>query len=328
MGVATSFQSSARRLSEGRQPIFRSVTLWKSAILRVHPARVDQDSLQLKDLVWLPSPEGGAFRADPFGLWHRGRLYVFVERFDPGVQRGRIEVLTYSDELDLISIDLALQEPWHLSYPYVFRTGNDCWMMPEARGARRLTLYRAHSFPLGWKAELTIPLPDDAVDATPLFWKDKWWLFYCIRRSRSHRASELHIAFANELAGPWQDHPLNPVRRGLSASRPGGSPQIGDGYIDLPVQDASNGYGGALRRLRITNLDEARFEAHDYEWLHAPAAFAPFNDGLHTLSSAGPVSLIDLKRIERSVLVRLLNGIGKSPKNRGQRTSSEGKATR
>lgn len=326
MAVATSLQSSVRRSSEGPQPIFRSLTLWKPAILRVHAARVEQDSLQLKDLVWLPSPEGGAFRADPFGLWHGGRLYVFVERFDPGDQRGRIEVLTYSDELDLISIDLALQEPWHLSYPYVFRSGTDCWMLPEARGAGQLTLYRAHSFPLGWKAELTIPLPDDAVDATPLFWKEKWWLFYCIRRGRSHRTSELHVAFANELAGPWQDHPLSPVRRGLSASRPGGSPLIGDGYIDLPVQDARNGYGGALRRLRITNLDEARFEADDYDWLHAPAIFAPFNDGLHTLSSAGHVSLIDLKCVERPVLVRLLNGIVKISKSRGQPTSSEGMA--
>lgn len=292
--------------------------------MRVHPAKVDQDSLQLKNLVWLPSPEGQAFRADPFGLWHGGRLYIFVETFDPRDQRGRIEVLTYSDELDLISIDLALQEPWHLSYPYVFRSGDDYLMMPEARGARRLTLYKAHSFPLGWKGEFTIPLPERAVDATPLFWRDKWWLFYCIRRGRSHRTSELHVAFANELAGPWQNHPSNPVRRGLSASRPGGSPLIGDGYIDLPVQDASNGYGGALRRLRITNLDEERFEAHDSDWLQAPAMFAPFNDGLHTLSSADHVSLIDVKCVERPVLVRLLSGVGKVPKSHEQRTSSEG----
>lgn len=191
-------------------------------------------------------------------------------------------------------------------------------MLPEARGARRLTLYRASSFPLGWKADLTIPVPSGAVDATPLFWKDKWWLFYCIRRGPSHRTSELHISFAHELAGPWQCHPLNPVRRGLSGGRPGGSPLVGDGYIDLPVQDARNGYGGALRRLRIRNLDETQFEADDYPWLEAPAVFAPFNDGLHTLSSAGEVSLIDVKRVDRPLQARMFNGrVRKIFKNRG-----------
>ncbi|HSQ99212.1 MAG TPA: formyl transferase [Sphingomicrobium sp.] len=290
-----------------RRPIVGSRSLWKSAILRLPAASVVQDSLFLESPVWLPSPETLGFRADPFGLWHAGRLHVFVERLDLADVLGRIEVLTYSEELELLSIDLALNERWHLSYPYVFASGDDHWMLPEARGAGRLTLYRASSFPLGWRPELTIPLPAGAVDATPVFWREKWWLFYCLRQGRSHRKDRLQIAFADKLSGPWQQHPLNPVRTGLSGCRPGGSPLIGDGYIDLPVQDASNGYGGALRRLRIRTLDETQFEAEDFPWLHAPPTFAPFNDGLHTLSSAGDVSLIDVKRIDRSVVARLFN---------------------
>lgn len=180
-------------------------------------------------------------------------------------------------------------------------------MLPEARESGRLTLYRASAFPLGWRAELMIPLPDGAVDATPLFWKDKWWLFYCLRQGRRHWRDQLHIAFADTLSGPWLQHPSNPVRNGLCGCRPGGSPIIGDGYVDLPVQDSRNGYGGALRRLRMTRLDEARFEAEDFPWLQAPATFAPFNDGLHTLSSAGEVSLIDVKRIDRPILARLFD---------------------
>jgi hypothetical protein len=178
-------------------------------------------------------------------------------------------------------------------------------MLPEARRSGRLTLYRARAFPFGWKAELTIPVPIEAVDATPLYWNGKWWLFYCTKQTRPERTNQLHIAFADTLEGPWRFHPLNPVRVGLATGRPGGSPCVGDGYIDLPVQDATTGYGGALRRLRITVLDESRFEADDQPWLHAPAAFAPFDDGLHTLSSAGEVSLIDFKGVDRSPMARL-----------------------
>ena len=268
-------------------------------------AAVEQESLLLSHMVWLPSPEGVGFRADPFGLWHEKQLYVFVERLDFAEEKGRIEVLTYSEELDLLSIDLALKEAWHLSHPYVLQSGGNFWILPEARGAGRLTLYKASAFPFGWNAEMTIPVPEGAVDATPLFWKEKWWLFYCVRQGQSHRRDQLHISFAEQLSGPWQHHPLNPLRAGLSGCRPGGSPMIGDGYIDLPVQDASNGYGGALRRLRITVLDETQFEAEDSPWLDPPSVFAPFDDGLHTLSAAGDLSLLDVKCVNRPALARL-----------------------
>lgn len=243
---------------------------------------------------------------------------MFVETFDYFDQRGRIEVLTYNAELELLSVDPALREPWHLSYPYVFSTGNDYWMLPEARRSGRLTLYVATDFPRRWKAAVVIPVPEGAVDATPLFWNDKWWLFYCIKRSAPTRANTLNVAFADQLEGPWKQHPLNPVRVGLSDGRPGGSPILGAGYIDLPVQDASRGYGGALRRLRITSLDEERFEAEQQAWLHAPATFAPFADGLHTLSSAGAVSLIDVKRIDRSMTARLVRQWNSSAKRRSE----------
>jgi hypothetical protein len=222
--------------------------------------------------------------------------------------------MTYSPELDLLSVDLALREPWHLSYPFLFSSGQDHLMLPEARQSGRLTLYRAHSFPLGWKAELTIPVPPGAVDATPLFWNDKWWLFYCVKRTVPERTNELHLSFADALGGPWKPHALNPVLKGLANGRPGGSPIAMDDHICLPVQDCRKGYGGSLRRLRITLLDETRFEADDQPWLHAPAAFAPFDQGLHTLSSSGPVSLIDLKRIDRSPMARALNRWTRNPR--------------
>jgi hypothetical protein len=283
------------------------MTLWRSAIVRQPAAQFTQETLLRNEPVWLPTPARWAFRADPFGIWHGGRFYVFVETFDYRDRRGRIEVLTYSGELELLSIDLALQEPWHLSYPFVFASDGEIWMLPEARRSGKLTLYRATDFPLGWNAELSIPVQVGALDATPMFRNGKWWLFYCLRQSQPERANQLHIAFAHRLEGPWLDHALNPVRVSLANARPGGTPILGDGHIDLPVQDARSSYGGALRRLRITVLDEERFEAEDGPWLGPAAKFAPFDDGVHTLSSAGTVSLVDLKRIDGSISTRLAN---------------------
>lgn len=273
--------------------------------MRQPACEVVQGSFAAKDLVWLPNPGRWAFRADPFGIWSDDRLYIFVETFHYSDPRGFIEVATYSAALELLSIDLALREPWHLSYPFVFRMGGDYWMLPEARDSGRLTLYRAEAFPLRWKAEMTIPVERGAVDATPLRWNGKWWLFYSTRQKQPERANRLHVAFADDLTGQWCSHPLNPVRVSVSAGRPGGSPCVHDDHIDLPMQDGSNGYGSALRRLRITVLNERQFEAEDSPWVTPRGEFAPFDDGVHTLSSAGHLSLIDFKRIDRSPTGRL-----------------------
>jgi hypothetical protein len=284
--------------------MFGRLTRWRSAIVR-QPARdLTQQSLGNADLVWLPDPGRWSFRADPFGLWRNGHLYVFVERFDYIDPRGRIEVLTYDRSLQLVCVEEALSEPWHLSYPFVFEADGATWMLPEAAESGRLTLYRCNKFPASWEPELAVPV-EGALDATPLHWKGRWWLFYAVRQKPPQRGHELHIAYCDRIGGAWTQHRLNPVRAGLEDCRPAGTPLANANSIDLPVQDARNSYGGAVQRLRITILDEHRFEAETHSWLSPPPNLAPFKDGLHTISSADSVSLIDLKQIDGSLAARL-----------------------
>lgn len=291
--------------------MFGKLTRWRSAIVRRPAADLTQLSLASAELVWLPDPGRWSFRADPFGLWRNDRLYVFVERFDYSDRRGRIEVLTYDDSLRLLSIEDALTEPWHLSYPFVFAADGATWMLPEASDSGELTLYRATEFPVKWKRELTIPVMRGAVDATPFYWSERWWLFYAVRQNRRDRGHELHIAHSERIDGPWTLHSQGPVRVGLADCRPAGTPILTDEGVDIPVQDARNTYGGAVQRLRISVLDEHRFEAQTQSWLSPLARFAPFNDGLHTIASAGQVSLIDVKKIDRSPSARLYKAVGR-----------------
>ena len=71
--------------------------------------------------------------------------------------------------------------------------------------------------------------------------------------------------------------------------------------MTLPVQDSRNGYGGATRWLRFNRLSR---EAVEVQAL--PASFTgdlahrDFASGLHTMSSCGDLTLIDVKRIDRS----------------------------
>lgn len=276
--------------------------IWRPAIAQAPIEDILAHGLDKVDLHWLPPMGSFCFLADPFGLWRDGHLYVFVEAYDYRVRIGTIEVLVYDGDLNLNRRETVLFEPWHLSYPIVFEAEGETWMLPEAHRSGRLTLYRAIAFPTRWERAHVFDLDHGAVDATPIFHDGRWWLFYTSADRERDKMSALHVAFADRLAGPWTPHPMNPVRRDLAGARPGGTAVAIDGGIVLPVQDCTRTYGGAIRPLKIHMLTPDHFNAELGDPLLPPRAAAPFVEGLHTLSAAGPVTLVDMKRTELSLL--------------------------
>lgn len=281
--------------------LLRPMDLWRCAIVRQDQASILRDGIDPGRTTWLPEEPHGRFLADPFGLWRDGALYVFAEAFDYRERIGRIEMLRYDSAFRLQDRRIVLREPWHLSYPVVFEADGEIWMLPEAFASGTLTLYRARRFPEVWEPVCAIPLDGAAIDATPWFQDGMWWLFYTPSRKKSARRSHLHLASAPALTGPWRLHPANPVLMDLGGARPGGSVFLRDGVPVLPVQDCRGTYGRAVRGLEITRLDASGFAAHHTETLEAPGWMAPCTDGLHTLSAAGPVTLIDVKRMDASL---------------------------
>ena len=276
--------------------------IWRPAIVEATmESIVARGSIEGLALHWLPPMPSFCFLADPFGFWHQDRLHVFVETYDYRVRIGAIDVLVYDRQFNLIERGPVLNEPWHLSYPLVFAAEDDIWMLPEAHKSGGLTLYRAVDFPYRWEPAVRIALDHVAVDATPLFHDGRWWLFYTSASQEAHKMESLHVAWAERLDGEWTTHPSNPVRVDRASARPGGSAFIADGHIVLPVQDCSRTYGGGIRPLHIHTLTPDRFEAEVGPLLPIPASAAPYIEGFHTLSSAGPVTLVDMKRTELSL---------------------------
>lgn len=246
--------------------------------------------------IWLPPGPDFTFLADPFGLWRNGVLHLFVEAYDYRTRHGVIDLLRLDAQLNPIDRRTALREPWHLSYPFVFSGDGEVWMMPEAHRSGTLSIYRAARFPDRWERAATIGLDGPAVDATPFHHDGRWWLFY----ARADARHTLHVAFADRLSGPWRIHPQSPVRSDRAGARPGGTPFLDGDEVILPVQDCSRTYGGAIRPLRFPRLDPERIETELGDAITAPRAAAPYSEGLHTLAGCGDVTLVDVKRVDRS----------------------------
>lgn len=251
---------------------------------------------------WAPPGRSLTFLADPFGLWRDGILNVFAEAYDYRTRCGTIVVQRYDADLRLLDQQTVLSEPWHLSYPFVFEADGETWMLPEAHRSGTLSLYRAKTFPDAWEKVASFALDTPAIDATPFRRDGRWWLAYAPSGSQAMKQSHLHLAFADRLTGPWTPHPGNPVRVDRASSRPGGTPfEDGDGALILPVQDCTATYGGAVRPLKILELSPQSFRAETGPAIAPPAQAAPFLAGLHTLSACGSLTLLDVKRLDRSL---------------------------
>lgn len=274
--------------------------IWRVGLARTPLADIlAAGRLPADGVTWLPPRPLGTFAADPFGLWRGDRLHLFVEAYDYRDRHGVIEHLELDQDLQPRSAPrVVLREPWHLSYPQVFEHDGEVWMLPEAHRSGALTLYRAAPFPDAWEPVVRLELDTPAIDATPFRHDGLWWLAYSPTGPQAHKQGRLHLAFAEDLKGPWRVHPGNPVRIDRASSRPGGTAFTnGSGRIVLPVQDCTRTYGGAARALTIHALAPDRFEAESGPLIAPPAMF----QGLHTLSACGPVTLFDVKRVERSL---------------------------
>ncbi len=280
----------------------RRTDIWRPAIARRPIAQVVASGSLGEDIIWLPEDGPFRFLADPFG-WHdtAGHLHVFAERYDYRTRHGTIDMLVLDKDFSVLERRPCLTEPWHLSYPQVFAGEGETWMLPEAHRSGGLTLYRAQGGLADWRAECRLELDCVPVDATILHHDGRWWLFYSPGTTKLAKISELHVAWAERLCGPWTAHPGNPVRIDRSSARPGGTPMVIDGRIMLPVQDCAATYGGGLRPLWIDRLDESGFGATAGASLPIPATAGPYRDGLHTLSACGDLTLFDVKRIDRTL---------------------------
>lgn len=259
----------------------------------------------LKDrIVWLP--EAGAWRyfADPFGLIRAQTLHVFVEAFDYRTKHAIIERHDFElPGLRWLGARPVLERPFHLSYPYVFEHDGQMYMLPESAKANEIALYRAVDERLDhWERECALISGVAGVDASVIQHGGRWWMFYSIVGPGARDQRELHVAHSPVLSGPWAPLSGNPVRVDRSGARPAGRPfHDGSGKVILPVQDSAASYGSALRLLRFDVLDPADVRCEMTSVRLTGDLVSPDHAlGFHTLSACGPMTLIDVKRIDRS----------------------------
>ena len=75
----------------------------------------------------------------------------------------------------------------------------------------------------------------------------------------------IHLYFADELLGPWQEHSRSPiVESNKQNARPAGRVVVGDGKIVRFSQDCVPDYGTRVRAFEISRLTTTDYEEAEY----------------------------------------------------------------
>jgi hypothetical protein len=200
--------------------------------------------------------------ADPFMIRIANTWYMFFEVINLESKKGEIALATSEDGLKWSYKQVVLKEPFHLSYPYVFEWQGEIFMVPESQEAKSVRLYRANSFPFRWSLVTTLVTGKAYADPSLVRFCDKWW-FFASNRSKDccqARAESLHLFMADDLIGPWQEHPCSPVVRGnAKIARPAGRVISFQNRLFRYAQDCAQSYGRQVCAVEIIELTPDRY---------------------------------------------------------------------
>ena len=254
-------------------------------------ARSDWKTLIMWRANKLHSPPGH-FLADPIVIREGDKDYCFVEDYDYAKSKACISVYQLgSTKADRLGE--ALVEPFHMSFPFLFRYANKIFMCPETSDKREIRVYECTDFPLGWKLSKVLMADISAADTMIFEHGGRWWLFTNIDPidQRDH-SSELFIFYADTpLTDQWTPHAKNPIFVDSTRARNGGILFDHQAIYRVSQIPGFNFYGKGFAINRILRLTPT-----DYLEERLFAVEANFFDnitGTHHLHSNGTVCVFD-----------------------------------
>lgn len=197
-----------------------------------------------------------SFLADPFMVRVGKVWYMFFEVLNRDNNRGEIGLATSPDCAAWQYEKIVLREPYHLSYPCVFQSEGEFFMVPETLAPGAIRLYRADPFPERWTFVSEL-IRGKFADSTVLHFQEKWWIFTCPNHQQHYMLS---LYIADKLTGPWREHPKSPLIVGdRRRARPGGRVIVNGGQIIRYAQDCFPTYGSRVRAFEILELSPTSY---------------------------------------------------------------------
>lgn len=248
---------------------------------------------QALDVDWFLDVRWPLFYADPFLTSHEGNKYVFAERYDFTKARGAIAVLPLTEGRYDEKRDVALEFPFHTSYPCLVKDAERLYCVPETLARKEIAIYRCEKFPRVWQKVGVVVQGDRYSDPTLFQYGGRWWVFATIFDEYSEGNSVLHAWHATRIGGPWTPHLKNPIKCDVSSSRSAGSVFSHQGHLFRPAQDCATSYGQSIVIQKIVQLTCEEFRE---EFFHRVSPTKDYPESCHHMSMLDGLVFVDGRR--------------------------------
>jgi hypothetical protein len=184
---------------------------------------------------------------------------------------------------------VCLSQPYHLSYPQVFRCEEEIYMIPETAAIEEIVLFRAKKFPYEWERVKTL-LNVRAADSTVLSHGGKWWLLTTAMVVGNHAVTNL-LFVADHPAGEWTLVDSGAYCDDARLARGAGAFIAEGADVWRPSQDCGGFYGKRIRFNRVESLSLSEYRETEAFSLEPRGAQDWI--GVHTYNKCGDWEVID-----------------------------------
>ena len=242
---------------------------------------------------YIPNPKG-RFLADPFIWVQDSRHYVFCEDYDYRMGKGSISVFKISRESKPEFLGKAIEEDFHLSFPYLFQYQGELYMVPEATKSESIRIYKCEKFPLEWSLQEVVMTGVRAAD-TVIFQKgDSWILLTTLSASGGRELRSELYAFSSRapVGAEWRPIGDGPILFDSLKGRNGGLFYHDEKIFRVAQRQAYDSYGASLTIFELVGLDSNGLE--ERRVAEIGPHFSKNAIGLHSLDNKEGLSVFDI----------------------------------
>lgn len=243
----------------------------------------------------IKNPFKNKWFADPFILEEDEESIQFlVEEFDYSVGRGRIaRIKVQKKNNKIIECSIILDLPTHLSFPVIYRVGNEIYVHPEnsASGASYIYRYdREQDKLIEPKLIIKEPIADAIIRKEGDIYK-----MYATRIPETNGC--LLYAYSSKSFFGHYEQVEEEFFDKNSARMAGLFLMLSDGRIIRPAQDCFRDYGKAV----------IMYDGHKELCRISPSSYK--HAGIHTFNTLEQTFVIDIKKYDYPILHKLIRAI-------------------
>lgn len=280
------FKSIRRRFASLRNNILNKEKFWK-----VGYTFSDWNNFRDKQIHVLENPTN-SYLADPFVINVENKNYCLAEEYN--FNSGKGIIVAYEIEgKNSKRIGKVIEEPFHMSFPFLFQFQERIFMLPETSENNDIRIYESVKFPNVWKLNQVVMKDVSAADSMIFNFQNKWWLLSNINPEQGpDKCSELCIYSSDDpLSGQWEPHQQNPVIVNSDKARNGGILFRDNKIYRVSQKQTFGRYGGEFTINEIIKLSKMEFL--EKEIIHVKPNFIKKGLATHHCNSNNNITVFD-----------------------------------